>query len=99
MKPHCVIGAVVVILLSSWVAGQERPATVKVACVQCSSNLGEVGGNRAKLAGLVEEAAGQGAKIIVLPEAAITGYLSQDLRTNWHVRGWPIDAAFVGKEP
>src|SRR5947207_189139 len=47
----------------------------------------------------VEEAAGHGAKIIVLPEAAITGYLSQDLRTNWHVRGRPIDAAFVGKDP
>ena len=67
--------------------------------MQCSSNLGEVAANRAKLAALVEEAAGHGAKIIVLPEAAITGYLSQDLRTNWHVRGWPIDAAFVGKDP
>jgi predicted amidohydrolase len=80
-------------------AADDRPATVKVACVQCSSDLGDVAGNRAKLIKLVEEAAGNGAKIIVLPEAAITGYLSQELRTTWHVRGWPIDPTFEGKDP
>jgi predicted amidohydrolase len=77
----------------------DRPATVKVACVQCSSDLGDVAGNRTKLTKLAEEAAGGGAKIIVLPEAAITGYLSQDLRTTWHVSGWPIDPTFEGKDP
>lgn len=61
-------------------AGQdvERPATVKVAAVQCSSDLGAVEANLAKLAFLIEEAARNGAKIIVLPETAVTGYLSQD---------------------
>jgi predicted amidohydrolase len=78
---------------------QERPRTVKVASVQCSSELGDVAGNRKKLTALVEEAARNGAKIIVLPEAAVTGYLSQDLKTNWHVPGWPIENRFVGKDP
>jgi predicted amidohydrolase len=76
-----------------------RPATVRVACVQCASDLGDVAGNRAKLTRLIEEAAEHGAKIIVLPECAITGYLSQDLRTTWHRPGWPIDPNFSGKDP
>jgi len=79
--------------------GADRPATVKVACVQCSSGLGDVAGNRKKLLGLVEEAAQHGAKIVVLPEAAITGYLSQDLATNWHLSGRPLDPHFKGKDP
>ena len=77
----------------------KRPLTVKVAAVQCSSGLGTVESNREKLTGLVTEAATQGAKIIVLPETAITGYLSQDLRTNWQLKNWPIAAAFAGKDP
>ena len=74
--------------------GDERAQRVTVACLQCSSDLGDVMGNRNKLAKLVREAAAAGAKIIVLPEAAITGYLSQDLKTNWRLPGWPIDASF-----
>jgi len=70
-----------------------------VACVQCSSDLGAVDANRKKLTALIEEAAGHGAKIIVLPEACITGYLSQDLKTNWHLDGWPLERAFAGKNP
>src|SRR3954447_11852859 len=37
-----------------------RPVTVKVAAVQCSSELGEVEANRRKLMALCEEAAGHG---------------------------------------
>ncbi len=72
---------------------------VKVAAIQCSSDLGAVEQNREKLTALVRQAAGGGAKIIVLPETAITGYVSQDLRTNWHVRGKPIEAIFRGRDP
>jgi predicted amidohydrolase len=72
---------------------------VKVAAIQCSSDLGAVDDNRKKLTALVREAASNGAKIIVLPETAITGYLSQDLRTNWHVRGLPLEATFRGRDP
>jgi predicted amidohydrolase len=77
----------------------QRPTNVKVAAVQCSSTLGDVESNRKKLTELVTDAASEGAKIVVLPEAAITGYLSQDLRTNWHLAGWPIDKDFQGKDP
>ena len=77
----------------------DKPATVKVAAVQCSSDLGDVAGNTKKLTALVEEAAKNGAKIIVLPEAAITGYLSQDLKTNWRLAALPIEKTFVGKDP
>jgi len=72
---------------------------VKVAAVQCSSDLGDVAGNAKKLTALVKEAAKKGAKIVVLPETAITGYLSQDLKTNWHVKGMPIEDRFRGKDP
>jgi predicted amidohydrolase len=80
-------------------AEARRPASVKVAAIQCSSVLGDVDGNRKKLTALISEAAGEGAKIIVLPEAAVTGYLSQDLKTNWHLKGWPIETEFRGKDP
>lgn len=75
------------------------PSTVKVAAVQCSSELANVTANSKKLTGLVKEAATNGAKIVVLPEAAITGYLSQDLKTNWHVQGLPLEPQFVGLHP
>lgn len=77
----------------------KRPQTVKVAAVQCSAVHGDVEGNRKKLTALATEAAGEGAKIIVLPETAITGYVSQDLRINWHRQGWPIEKVFAGKDP
>jgi predicted amidohydrolase len=89
-------------VVAGTVTGQPatRPATVKVAAVQCSSDLGAVEANRAKLSKLVEEAAGNGAKIVVLPETAITGYLSQDLKTNWRLAGWPMERSYAeGKDP
>jgi predicted amidohydrolase len=78
-----------------------KPAgrTVKVAAVQCSSDLGDVAGNTKKITALVKEAARGGAKFVVLPETAVTGYLSQDLKTNWHVPGMPIEVRFDGKDP
>lgn len=91
-----------IIRLSAWillVTATASGQTVKVAAVQCSSDLGDVKANRHKLTNLVIQAASNDAKIIVLPEAAITGYLSQDLRTNWQLDGWPIERAFAGKNP
>lgn len=73
---------------------QEQPKTVKVAAVQCSSVLADPVSNRKKLMGLVEEAAKKGAKIVVLPEASITGYLSQDLKTNWRLEDWPMEPTY-----
>jgi predicted amidohydrolase len=73
--------------------------TVKVAAVQSPSVLGDVEENCARLTRLVEQAAGEGAKIIVLPEAAISGYVSQDLRTNWHLPNRPLERMFRGRDP
>lgn len=73
--------------------------TVKVAAVQCPSDLGDIPANTRRLTRLVETAAAAGAKFVVLPETAITGYLSQDLKTNWQIPGWPIETAFAGKDP
>ncbi len=61
--------------------------TVRVAAIQFVSEFGEPEANRARLAPLVREAAAAGAKIVVLPETAITGYMSADIRTTWGVPG------------
>ena len=61
----------------------EGRATVKVASVQASSIFGDVTANINKFSDLCREAAAAGAKIIVLPETSLSGYLSQDLETNW----------------
>jgi predicted amidohydrolase len=87
------------LLLAACGYSAENPSEVKVAGIQCSSVLGDVEGNRRKLMALVEEAARNGAKIVVLPEASVTGYLSQDLGTNWHLKGWPIERAYTGRDP
>ena len=76
-----------------------KASEVKVAAIQCSSVLGDIKANSAKITKLVTEAAKNGAKIIVLPEACITGYLSQDLKTNWHIDGKPIEPVYKGKNP
>jgi predicted amidohydrolase len=87
------------IALCLLLASGAHAGEVKVAVIQCSSELGAVAANTKKLTTLVTEAATNGAKIIVLPETAITGYLSQDLQTNWQRPGWPIAPAFTGKDP
>ena len=59
------------------------PDTVRVAAVQMASVMGNVDGNLDRAEALVREAAAGGAVFVVLPEAAVSGYLSQDLSTNW----------------
>ncbi|MBX3118447.1 MAG: carbon-nitrogen hydrolase family protein [Fimbriimonadaceae bacterium] len=81
-------------------AAPPKPKTVKVAAIQCSSMMADPSANRKKLIALVEEAAKNGAKIVVLPEASITGYLSQDLKTNWRLDGWPMEPVYAkGLDP
>jgi predicted amidohydrolase len=75
------------------------PATVKVAAVQFISDMGDPEGNRARLEPLIREAAGNGAKIIVLPETAITGYLSYDIQTTWQVPGRAVTPGLRGISP
>ena len=56
-------------------APKAKKRVVKVAAVQCYSQMGKIKDNRELLTRLIKEAAGKGAKIIVLPEAAISGYM------------------------
>jgi len=81
-------------------SSQPSPArTVKVAAVQCSSDFGDVSANVKKLTALTRAAAAKGAKIIVLPEASVMGYLSQDGKMNWHVSGRTLATAYSGRDP
>ena len=96
---RCSLCTLALTLLPLTSALAEPPTTVKVAAVQCSSDLGDVAGNTIKLTALVHEAAKNGAKFVVLPEMSITGYLSQDLKTNWHLKDWPIEKVYESKDP
>eukprot|EP00928_Gymnodinium_smaydae_P031020 TRINITY_DN22909_c0_g1_i1.p1 TRINITY_DN22909_c0_g1~~TRINITY_DN22909_c0_g1_i1.p1 ORF type:complete len:409 (+),score=32.68 TRINITY_DN22909_c0_g1_i1:58-1284(+) len=63
--------------------------SVQVALVQCASDIGAIAANVARIEMHVRSAAMRGAKIVVLPETSVTGYLSQDLQTNWGLSGRP----------
>ena len=78
----------------------DRPAeTFLAAAVQCHSRFGQPARNREKLAGLVRQAARCGAKVVVLPEAAVSGYLTADLSNTWHVAKRPIGKELTGVDP
>ena len=77
----------------------EPAKSVKVAAVQCSAEQGSISANSRKATALVRSAARSGAKIIVLPELCLTGYLSQDGKTNWHLPGHPIEPEYLGRNP
>lgn len=94
-----IIGVVAATRVVAAESSAPLPKTVRVAAIQCPSDLGKTAENTVKITALVKQAASHGAKIIVLPEAAITGYLSQDLKTNWHIEGRPIEPAFAGLDP
>ena len=67
--------------------------TVKVALVQAPSVMGDVSHNCLVFSGLVRQAVASGAKIIVLPEMCITGYLSPSLSHIWHREGRPLSVS------
>jgi predicted amidohydrolase len=72
---------------------------VLVAAVQMPSTFGDVPGNERTLRSYVQSAAMQGASIVVLPEAALTGYLSIDLTQTWQVSDRPISEGMAGVDP
>lgn len=52
--------------------------SVKIACIQMEPHVGDVAGNRAAGIWLIEAAARQGARLIVLPELCNSGYVFAD---------------------
>ena len=85
-------------------AAPARPAreparSVVVAAIQCHSRFGDPAGNRQRLAELIRRAAGKGARIVVLPETAVTGYLSADLKRTWQVGDRALSAGLAGVSP
>lgn len=76
-----------------------RPARVKVAAIQFMSEFGRPAENRKRLEPYVREAARHGAKIIVLPETCIPGYMTYDLQTTWQLPGRIISLGLKGVPP
>ena len=97
------------LLAAAALAGCAKPAelpqpppaakSVLVAAIQCHSRFGDPAGNREHLAELVRRAARKGARIVVLPETAVTGYLSADLKRTWQAGNRPVSAGLVGVSP
>ena len=52
---------------------------IKVAGIQFNPQIGLVRENRVRILSLVDEMAGQGAKLVVFPECALSGYVFEDL--------------------
>ena len=52
--------------------------TTTVACCQLALQVGDPDGNRARVAGAVEEAVARGAQVVVVPELANSGYVFRD---------------------
>jgi predicted amidohydrolase len=76
-----------------------RPDTVRVAAVQFISRWAKPDENRRNLEPLVREAAKNGAKIVVLPETAISSYMSHDIRLTWQVDDRPVSSGLQGVSP
>jgi len=65
--------------------GNLEPAqgSVRVAAVQCYSRMGEIQHNRSVLTKLIRQAAEQGARIVVVPECAVSGYMDPGHDVVW----------------
>jgi len=72
---------------------------VKVAAVQFMSAFGKPEINRQRLEKCVREAAANGARIVVLPETAITGYMNYGLDTTWQVGDSELSPGLRGVAP
>jgi predicted amidohydrolase len=77
----------------------QRIDTFLAAAVQVASEFGNPERNRQRLGDLVAQAARAGAQVVVLPEAAVTGYLSEDLKQTWRVGDRPVSGGLKGVDP
>ena len=74
--------------------------TVRVAAIQAASEFNNPEANRKKLGMMIEYAAKGGAQIVVLPEAAVTGYADYDLKRVWRTGERALsEATLMGVDP
>lgn len=74
----------ILIMMGTMVAlGGMAADTVRVAAIQCPSVMGKTEDNLRNITNLVRKAAAQGAKIVVMPECAVQGYLDPTTWTSW----------------
>ena len=80
MRARTVLGVALVAACGRWASPGERRAVadgmVRVAAIQCYSRMGETEYNRKLLTALIAKAAERQAKILVLPECAVHGYMN-----------------------
>jgi predicted amidohydrolase len=69
---------------------------VAVACCQLAPRVGELEANRANARTAIVDAAGRGARIVVLPELANSGYVFADAREA-RASAEPLDGPTVGE--
>jgi predicted amidohydrolase len=72
---------------------------VRVAAVQFVAGWARPDENRKNLAPLIREAAKNGAQIVVLPETAISSYMSHDIRLTWQDGDRPLSSGLQGRSP
>ncbi len=88
-----------VLVAAQDITDPNEPKTFKVAAIQAVSEMAKPAENREHLEMLVRQAAKNGAKVIVLPETAITGYMSTDLETTWRIEGRRTTRGLKGIHP
>jgi NAD+ synthase (glutamine-hydrolysing) len=66
-----------------------RTEPLRIALGQFNATVGDIDGNVARIRQLIGEARGEGARLLLLPELAITGYPPEDLLLKTHF----VDAA------
>src|SRR6185295_11061141 len=65
------------------------PRRVRVAAIQCPSQMGKMWANQQRLKRLITQAARRGAKIVVLPECAVSGYFDPLEDRKWSSNAEP----------
>ncbi len=91
--------AILILLTTTAALAAERPATVRVAAIQCPSVMGRTAENLAVITNLIRQAASGGAKIVVLPECAVQGYMDPTTWRSWSKSGTGADAVHAVAEP
>jgi NAD+ synthase (glutamine-hydrolysing) len=71
-----------------------RTEPLRVSLAQMNATVGDIDGNASKIRELIAEARGDGARLVLFPELALTGYPPEDLLLKTHF----VDAAGAALE-